>query len=298
MDRTLPVLVTLVAALGCGAAPVRRLAHDRLASPAMGTEMRYAVYAPPGFTPEERLPLVVFLHGGGDDPDAFDGAQIGQALDAAVAAGDVPRAIIVLPQGDLGFWANWYDGSHRYEDWVLDDLVPHVARAFGTRPCPEGCHVMGVSMGGAGSLRFALNRPGMWASATLISAPILDTEQMISFVQNPLFVPLLPADRIWGPAGDVDRIRRDDPYLRWSSPADLGGMRLMLAWGARDRGAIQETSAAFSRHLAARDVPHERLVFEGDHSWRSWSPVIREALRRQLGAAPARALDAGLARSS
>ncbi|MCB9591432.1 MAG: esterase family protein [Sandaracinaceae bacterium] len=276
------ILLFLGALVGCGGAAPHRLDYGRVDSSAMGSEMTYSVYTPPGFTPDEQLPLVVFLHGGGDDPSSFDSAHIGQALDAAIVRGEVPRAVIVLPQGDLGFWANWYDGSRRYEDWVLDELVPLVARTHNTRACPEGCHVMGVSMGGAGTLRFALNRPEMWASVTMISAPILSTEQMVAFVQNPLFVPIIPTDRIWGPVSDLDRIRHDDPYLRWTSDADLGGTRLMLAWGDDDRGAIQETSAAFSRHLRERGIEHERLVYHGNHSWVSWTPVIQEALRRQL----------------
>lgn len=249
----------------------------------MRAEMQYSVYTPPRFTPDERLPLVVFLHGGGDSPEAFDRARIGQTLDRAVARGDVPRAVIVLPQGNLGFWANWYDGSYRYQDWVLQDLLPLVQARYQTRACPEGCHIMGVSMGGAGTLRFVLNRPELFASATIISGPILSTEQMMSFVRNPVLVPLIPTGRIWGPPNDVERIRRDDPYLRWTQPADLGGMRLMLAWGTEDRGQIQETSAAFARHLREHGIAHERLVYDGNHSWVSWTPVIQEALRRQLG---------------
>lgn len=283
MTARLLALALLVC--GCGAGAPRRLAYGVLESAAMRAEMAYAVYAPRDLGADERLPLVVFLHGGGDDETAFDHHAVGDALDAALAAGAIPRAVIVVPQGDLGFWANWYDGTRRYEDWVLDELVPRVARDYHTAPCPAGCHVMGASMGGAGTLRFALNRPALWASATLISAPILDTARMVDFVRNPLFVPILPTDRIWGPADDLERIRRDDPYLRWTTQEDLQGLRVMLAWGARDRGGIVESSEAFSAHLTAHGIAHERLVFDGDHSWRSWTPVILEALRRQVSRA-------------
>jgi len=271
-------------ALGCATLSEsdRRLEYGALDSDAMGERMRYSVYTPPGFSAQERLPLVVFLHGGGDGPEAFDLARIGQTLDEAVARGEVPRAVIVLPQGNLGFWANWYDGSHHYQDWVIEDLMPVVMRRYHTQGCPEGCHIMGVSMGGAGTLRFVLNRPELFASATIISGPILSTEQMQSFVRNPLLVPLIPTGRIWGPADEVERIERDDPYLRWDDPGDLGQMSLMLAWGDEDRGQIQETSAAFSRHLSEHGIEHERLVYDGNHSWVSWTPVIQEALRRQL----------------
>ncbi|MCA9607548.1 MAG: hypothetical protein KC619_18200 [Myxococcales bacterium] len=292
MART-TILVLAAALAGCGGSFPERLTYARIESAAVHGEMTYGVYVPPGFSAEERLPLVVFLHGGGDDAFSFDRHGVSGALDAAIASGEVPRVVIVVPQGDLGFWANWYDGSSRYQDWVLEEVVPRVARAYHTRPCPEGCHVMGASMGGAGSLRFALNRPAMWASATLISAPILSTEQMVAFVRNPLFVPLLPTDRIWGPVDDLDRIRRDDPYLRWSTPDALGGTRLLLAWGDHDRGAIRESGAAFAAHLEERGVPFDSIEYVGDHSWRSWTPVILEALRRQVRPHPQVARDDG-----
>jgi len=272
---------------GCGGRFARRMDYATVRSRAMdGREMRYAVYAPPGFDRErERLPLVVFLHGGGDDEASFDRAGLSARLDEATRAGRIPRVVIAVPDGELGFWANWWDGSSDYEDWVVEDVLPRVAYDYRTLPCPEGCHVMGVSMGGSGTIRFALHHD-LWASATLISAPVLDTEQMIQVAENPLLVPIIPMWRIWGPTDDRARIRADDPFARWRRPGDLGSMRLMVAWGTEDRGGIADTSRRLHRHLERRGVPHEALEYEGNHSWRSWNPVIEEALRRMVPPSP------------
>ncbi len=279
----------------CGGGFERRLDYAEVESATMdGRRMEYSVYTPPGFQEGERLPLVVFLHGGGDDAASFDRAGLGGVLDRATREGRIPRVIIALPQGDLGFWANWYDGSNRYEDWVTEEVMPRVAHAYRTLPCPEHCHVMGVSMGGSGTLRFALHRPDLFGSATLISAPVLDTEAMINLVRNPLFVPVLPFDRIFGPTGGDDaraRVAEDDPFLRWRDADDLGGQRLMVAWGDEDRGPIIDSSARLHRHLAARGVPHEHLEYDGNHSWVSWTPVIVEALARMVPHSPWAARD-------
>ena len=191
-----------------------------------------------------------------------------------------------MPQGELGFWANWYDGSSNYENWVVDDLMPRVAYDYQTLPCPEDCHVMGVSMGGSGTIRFAIHRPETFGTATMISAPVLDTDAMISLAQNPLLVPIVPMDRIFGPIGDRRRVSRDDPFLYWQAPEDLGEQRLMVAWGTRDRDGIIETSSRFHRHLEERGVPHEHLAFEGNHSWTSWGSVIVEAMHRMVRPSP------------
>lgn len=279
------VLVVALVLGGCGVSFERRLAYETVESTAMGRDMELAVWAPPDWRPTETLPLVVFLHGGGDDAASFDRFGLSRRLDAAVLAGRIPRVVIALPEGELGFWANWYDGSHRYEDWVVEEVMRRVALTHRTRPCPEGCHLMGVSMGGSGIIRFALHHPGRFASVTMISAPILDTDQMINLARHPLLVPIVPMGRIFGPTfGRVarERIRSDDPFIRWQRPEDLGAMRLMIAWGTRDRGGIAEASRRFVSHLDERRVPYEALEFDGNHSWRSWGPVIEEALRRMV----------------
>ncbi|MGE0787920.1 MAG: alpha/beta hydrolase [Sandaracinaceae bacterium] len=282
-------LLSLLALSACGGTFERHLTYANVESPSMrGREMSYAVYTPPGFGPDERLPLVVFLHGGGDDAQVFDRFALAARLDEAMRDGRVARAVIVVPQGDLGFWANWYDGSARYEDWVVDEVVPRVAYDYHTLPAPEGHHVMGVSMGGSGAIRFALHRPDRFATATFISAPILDTDAMINLAQNPLLVPIVPMDRIFGPtSGEArDRVAEDDPFARWRSDADRGDMRLMVAWGDEDREPIVATGRRFADHLSAHHVRHEELEFEGNHSWVSWTPVILEALARMVPPSP------------
>jgi enterochelin esterase-like enzyme len=259
----------------------KRLEYRSIESAYVHQRMSYAVYAPPGFRREEALPLVVFLHGGGDGPDCFDRAELGKILDDAVASGRAPRAVIVVPQGDLGFWENWRDGSLRYRDWVMREVVPLVRADYGTRPCPEGCHVMGISMGGAGALRFALFERS-FSSVTSISGPILDADQMVEFSESFMIGLLVPVRRIWGPI-DRSRIEREDPYRRWRSPGDLGGMRVMLAWGDADREGIMRSNRKFSDHLRERNVEHEELVFSGGHRWTSWAPVIEKVLRFQIG---------------
>src|SRR5690606_38545554 len=66
----LPVLATALT-LGC-ARPPDRLSYTTLASEAEDRPMTYGLYLPPGWDQQTPLPLVVFLHGGGDDERAWD----------------------------------------------------------------------------------------------------------------------------------------------------------------------------------------------------------------------------------
>lgn len=247
----------------------------------MNAELSYAVYTPPGFSADERLPLVLFLHGGGDDPASFDRHGLSARFDAAYAEGRLPRAVFFFPQGDNGFWMNWHDGSRRYQDWIIDELLPSVAERYHTLPCPERCHVMGVSMGAHGALRLALDRPGSFATVSALSGPIFDSAQMLEFTDNRLYAMFIPTHRIFGPP-NPERVAREDLFLRWSAPSDVGAS-VFLAWGTEDREGIRDLNARFSRHLRERSIDHHAEEYVGIHGWVDWAPVIERALRFQIG---------------
>jgi len=279
MTRILLVVVLLA---GCASFP-HRMRYAGGSSAAMnGARMEHAVYVPPDLRDDEELPLVVFLHGGGDSHDAFDRHGISARLDRAMAEGRVPRAVILLPNGELGFWANWRDGSRRYEDWVVDELMPEVRERYHTRACPEGCHVMGVSMGGSGALAMAHHRPDRFSTVTAISAPVLNTQQMMDFVNDRLLSIIIPTHRIFGPGTSRERIEQDDLYLRWTSPDSTGMRSIVLAWGDGDRGAILSGNRTFSRHLTEHHIEHQAWEYEGGHAWVAWAPIIERALIAQL----------------
>ncbi len=279
--RVLPPL-SLLAWVACAGAPLRmRYAH--LESSAMhGRSMAYAVYTPPGWSTAEQLPLVVFLHGGGgDDVHCLDEAGVPALLDAEIEARRLPRVIVVVPQGDRGFWANWVDGTRNYEDWVIREVMPNVASAYHTAPCPAGCHVMGVSMGGNGAVRFALHHPELFASVGILSGPIFDSQRMKDIVQKGLFRYFARLDRVFGSDPKEDELRKSDPFQRWRSPADAP-LRIFFARGTHDRQGIAETNDAFRDHLVQHHIPHQYIVFPGGHRWEDWKPVLVEAIRHGL----------------
>ncbi|MFN3244522.1 MAG: alpha/beta hydrolase [Planctomycetota bacterium] len=280
--RPLLLAVSLLLMASCSSFE-RRLVYEQLDSPAMQQRMRYAVYTPPGFSPTEKLPLVVFLHGGGDDEDCFDRAGVGQTLDRAIERGEAPRCVIVVPDGELGFWENWHDGSHRYRDWVVRDLLPEVQRRYHTLTGREHTKVMGISMGGHGTLRFARFEPETFSAAAAISAPVMDAEHLVAFT-NGFFVRLfIPVERIWGATDDLDKVRQDDLFEQWRSQDDLDDVRVLLAYGTHDRGDIIVGNGHFHDHLDAHGIGHDYLVYDGRHKWVDWRPIFPELLRFLVG---------------
>jgi enterochelin esterase-like enzyme len=67
--------------------------------------------------------------------------------------------------------------------------------------------------------------------------------------------------------------------------ADLHGTRVAIHWGSDDREGIKETNERLHEHFEQQGIPHTAVEYTGNHSWRSWSPVIQGAMREQLGTA-------------
>jgi S-formylglutathione hydrolase FrmB len=112
----------------------------------LGGERPYFIYLPPGYDerPETRYPVLYLLHGMGMEPELMTTSVL--FAEPWMNEGALAKFIIVFPDGRCGedcvagtFYANQV-GRHlpprRYEDSLIQELIPHVEQAYRTRP-PE-----------------------------------------------------------------------------------------------------------------------------------------------------------------
>ncbi|NVB42529.1 esterase family protein [Pseudenhygromyxa sp. WMMC2535] len=256
-----------------------RVHIETLDSPAEGRSMGYSVYTPPGWDGETPLPLVIFLHGGGDDERVLaEKTAITATFDEWILAGRLDPFIMVAPNGERGFWANWYDGSHAYEDYVVDDVIPTVRARYPIAPGRENLHLMGISMGGAGTLFTSLHHGETFASATVLSAPIFDEQRFTRLAEGKMFRGM-PHERLFGPP-EVARetARTENPFAKLQTAADLHGTQLLIGAGRRDLPGLLRSNRKFHAHLEAAQIPHHYIEYRGGHDWRSWSQLFPVAL--------------------
>lgn len=256
-----------------------RVTYAELQSEAEGRPMTYAVYTPPGWDGVTPLPLVVFLHGGGDDEKVLEKkAMVPRRLDQWIEDGLLPPFLMVAPDGERGFWRNWADGSHRYADYVMDEVVPAMQAAYPViAEADGGLHMMGISMGGAGTLFLGLDHLDRLASMSVWSAPIFTAEKMKEFSEGRIAQSFLPVDRVFGEL-TMDRLERESPYARIAAPGDLRGTRFLLGMGTVDIFGIPKATRLFQAHLAERGVPHTYVEYKGGHRYADWSRVFPVAL--------------------
>ncbi len=242
------------------------------------TPLNYGVYTPPNWDASERLPVILFLHGGGGSHLSFERYRGHLELDRLITAGEIGRAVVVFPNGDNGFWENWADGSRHYRDWVIDTLLPQVQRQYRTLECPTHCHLVGISMGGFGALRFAHFKPDTFESVSAISAPIFTKPN-----ERPslLLRILIPFKRIFGDVGSTN-VKNTNPYYSWVENRLDKKMRLQLIWGDDDHTGIREANENFSKRLEKHKIDFSSLVYQGGHKWKYWVPTIKEVMSFSL----------------
>jgi enterochelin esterase-like enzyme len=96
-----------------------------------------------------RRPLLVFLHGQGDNGDSSIGEQ--QLYDALAGLG-TKAPVIAFPDGSASSY--WHDRrSGRWARHVTDEVIPAAIRA--TAADPKRVAIGGISMGGFGALDIA-----------------------------------------------------------------------------------------------------------------------------------------------
>lgn len=280
--KYLMLLLGVLLQAACSSGPKKTIYSD-----AMGKQMAYAAYTPPGWTQGEQLPLVLLLHGAKDTQTSLTKYSVDTYFDEKIASGELPRAIVILPYGGLSFWENWRGEGRNYRDWVINDLLSHVKSTYNTLPCPQYCHLTGVSMGGHGALRFAYFSPELFSSVTSISALFLaerDKKEM-RFPYNAM-LSLLPRTKIWGKYQDDKEVGMDQ-YHNWVNEKELQDVRLFVTWGTEESHSISAPNRNFHEHLRENQREFSYEVYSGNHNWNDWKYPLAQSLRFHIwGSAP------------
>jgi enterochelin esterase-like enzyme len=241
-------------------------------SPALQRKWTYAVYLPDGYdTSTLRYPVLYLLHGhGGGLYDWVNLGRIQQRADELIAHGDIPPAIIVMPDAD----STWYvDRKEKMETAMIRDLVGDAERTFRALRARDGRLVAGLSMGGYGALRFALKYPEMFAAAALLSPAIYDPEPPQSSGARKAGVFGAPDfdPQVWK---ELNYPALWDAFL-----AKKIAVPMYIDSGDDDSLFIEAEATRLYSLLRKNGQPAELRIVDGGHDWQVWESTIGDALR-------------------
>ena len=288
---------------------------DTMWSQALGVTKTLVVYLPPSYTVgglPRRYPLAVYLHGlQGSESDWTARGQLAASMDSLVAAG-MPEMIVVMPDGDDGWWTTWHALNDlpacrrvqrqenadtycvpwpRYDDFVAYDVVTYADSIYRTIPQRESRGIAGVSMGGYGAISIAARNPRTFSVAASHSGVLR---------------PALLADSSSGAVilrdGRTTGELRGAAGARWENMSSAFGTD-SVSWLSRDpsrlieqmlwRGdlvpslfvdvgtddALLAMNRSFRDRMADLAVPILYAEWGGRHDWAYWRAHLPESLR-------------------
>ena len=157
-------------------------------------------------TPSDPLPgqAVVYLHGVQEEW-LQEMPVLRDSLEAA-------RLPVIAPRAGRSWWLDRivpaFDTTFSPERYVLDHVVPEIARRCGVSP--PGIALVGTGMGGQGALRLAYRHPNIFPVTAAIS-PAIDFHTALRDAHLRSDGELY--DTLWELYGDVERARQDTAIL-------------------------------------------------------------------------------------
>lgn len=136
------------------------------------TEQPVAVYLPPSYNDSDKeYPVVYYLPGFGNSTNYY--TQYGvyrdyllkNSMDELINEGKIKDMIVVIPNAVNIFGGHFYVNSPvtgNWENFIIEDLVNFIDKAYRTLPKPESRGICGHSMGGFGALNLAMLYPDIF----------------------------------------------------------------------------------------------------------------------------------------
>ena len=246
-----------------------------------------------------RFPVLYLLHGGagGNSAQWTTGGGDEENITAAYPV------ITVMPDGGkVGWFTNWVNQSGTTQNWAdfyLTQLIPWVDANLRTIASKSGRAIAGLSMGGFGAVRFAQDRPDLFAFVASFSGAVdlgdsgtrsVVTEQATQSGFNPYGPfgnPFWPFDGAWNAVNPLNRAARLAGV----------GVALYAGGGSNDQDVLEGTMRAsadrFDAALTAAGVPHFYWMYgrpgpsapygcDGGHNFGCWNFALADAMPRML----------------
>jgi len=214
-------------------------------STTVGIERKARVYTPPGYSQDQKYPVLYLLHGiGGDENEWARGGSPDVILDNLYADKKAVPMIVVLPNGRAAKDVTARDPIPKqspafatFEKDLLTDLIPFIEKTYAVKSDRASRALAGLSMGGGQSLNFGLSN--------------LDTFAWVgAFSSAPNTRP--PAELIKDPEEATTKLRL-----------------LYVACGDQDR--LFRISQNVHNMLDEKKVPHlYNVISGGQHDFKVW----------------------------
>jgi S-formylglutathione hydrolase FrmB len=274
MIRALRLVFLFSFIAGASATAQSRIDCSALNSHLLQRVIHYCVYVPPGYDagaaqhPAKRYPVLYFLHGLGDNEQTLFNSGGWTLLEDLRNQHKMGDFLIVAPEGRRSFYINSADGAVRYNDFFLQEFLPHIESKYRIRPGRAMRAISGISMGGYGALRFAFAHPDLFSAVSAQSAALITESPQALDSASRTGAPLAGIlAAVFGNPIHVSHWNDNSPFvLAKRNAAGLRKMAVYFNCGQDDNYGFETGAAALHNQLRKEDVKHEYHPYSGDHS--------------------------------
>lgn len=275
--RILSVLLFLTAVFNVsGQGWQSEVRTDKMASGILGAEKEFMVYLPPGYEYSgKEYPVLYLLHGASDTYRGWlDKGNMKNITDRLLREGMILPLIIVMPdasgeqENNMGRNMGYFNRpGWNYEDHFFDELVPYVENKYRVKSEKRSRAVAGLSMGGGGSMVYALHRPDFFGSCCPLSGLLGDSRRSHTASQNDVY---------------RNSIDNNDPHriISEASGAELDKFR-SVRWylDCGDDDFLAESNVEMYILMREKKIPLQYRMRDGVHNWEYWQGSLPEVLR-------------------
>jgi S-formylglutathione hydrolase FrmB len=274
MIRAFRLLCLLFLIAASSASAQSRIDCSALNSRILKQVIRYCVYLPAGYDagaaehPARRYPVLYFLHGLGDNEQTLFNSGGWTLVDDLRNQHKMGDFLIVAPEGRRTFYINSADGSVRYNDFFLQEFIPHIESKYRIHSGRAGRAISGISMGGYGALRFAFAHPELFSAVSAQSAALITESPQALDSASQTGAPLASVlGAVFGKPINVAHWNANSPLVlaKRNAPA-LRKTAIYFNCGQDDNYGFEKGAAALHEELQKESVKHEYHAYPGDHS--------------------------------
>jgi putative tributyrin esterase len=253
-----------------------RLQDRAFQSKSLGRAMTYRILLPAGYSENaKKYPVLYLLHGWHGD------YQNWSTLTKLTRYAEALPILVVMP--DAG--NSWYVDSatvpqDKFEQYMVHDLTQEVDEHWRTVRSARGRAIAGLSMGGYGAVKFALEYPETFGLAASLSGAFNAASPELGGERNDLRPSLATA---FGAAHSKTR-ERNDLYALASAANVREIPYLYIDCGTQDDSFL-EPNRKLAAILSQRKFAYEYHEFPGTHSWEYWDerlPAVLNLVRREM----------------
>ena len=247
-----------------------------LKSEILGSERKYAIYLPIDYDYSNReYPVLYLLHGAGDDHTGW--VQFGEVksiTDKANKSGVSTSMIIVMPDAQTGKkgYFNDIDQKWNYEDFFFKEFIPFIEKKYRIKSEKRYRAIAGLSMGGGGSIIYALRHPEMFSSACPLSGYMGELSYAEFYEKNKKKHENYRREKLFNYYSNHNALS----IIQNQTVENLKSVRWYIDCG--DNDFLYEGNSLVHIALKKRGIPHEYRVRNGSHNWTYWRGSLPKVL--------------------